>query len=171
MEKRAQISQVFIYIMVLLVVGVLIVVGYKGISSIMNAQCEHQRIVFERSILNFIDEYTDAGSVHEETLKAACNVKEVCFADSDFCPRESSLFSIDSLPAAEVEIRNYLSACTANIFVKAEFTEPLKNVNKFSQKISIPTTSHLECFKARNGNFKLVFTGLGSKVQIESGWN
>jgi len=169
---KAQISQVFTYIMILLVVGVLIVIGYKGIALIMSKQCDHQRIVFERVLMDFIDEYTDAGSVHEETLKAPCGVKEVCFADSDFCPRESSLLTLTGVPDDDVVIQDGISKCTANIFIKAEFTETLRTTTKtFSGKISISGNTHFVCFKSKNSNFKFVFTGLGSKTQIESGWS
>ena len=117
------------------------------------------------SLFGFIDEYSDKGSVHQETLKAPCEVADICFAHSDFCPRASSRFSLQSLPQDDPVVMSNVNDCTANIFIKSDFTQPLG----FSDKLSLEGDP-FQCFKARNGKFKFLFTGLGRKTQIDSGW-
>jgi len=164
LKRKAQISQVFTYLIIILVVGLILIFGYKAVIWITDTHCEQQRISFEKSLLGFIDEYSDYHSIHEETLKAPCDVTEVCFANSSYCPRISSTLSIQGLPDDTV-IRSNVDDCTANIFIKNDFTKALA----FSDKVVLKG-NHYQCFKARNKDFKFLFTGLGRKTMIESGW-
>lgn len=165
LKKKAQISHVFTYLIIILVVGVIAIFGYKSIMTIFKTSCDQESISFKQSLFGFIDEYSDKGSVHQETLKAPCEVSEICFAHSDFCPREASSLSIETLPPDNTVIVSNVDDCTANIFLKSDFTQPMG----FSDKISLKGNS-FQCFKARNGKFRFLFTGLGRKTQIESGW-
>lgn len=173
LKSKAQISQVFTYLVIILVIGVIVVFGYKGIISILDVDCEKQRLAFENSLLGFIDEYSDKGSVHEESLKAPCDIEEVCFLDSNYCPRSSSEITSLDITDAEVDsvIKSSADDCVANIFLKGEFTEVLKSSDGFLEKIVLKKGDFpFECFKARGGEFKFLFKGFGRKTQIESGW-
>lgn len=185
MKRKAQISQVFTYLVIILVVGFIVVFGYKGVMSILKANCEHQSISFKQSLLGFINEYSDKGSVHEELMNAPCKVREVCFADTIYYdvsydpppPLVSSdiitiIASIDDeviYSSVETGRRN---STTYNIFVRTKFTEPLGFSNKvaLNPEGSPPLPPPYKCFNVRNGKFKFLFTGLGRKTQIESGW-
>jgi len=169
--RKAQVSQIFTYIIILLVVGVLVIMGYRGIMSIMKTSCQHQRVLFEKDLLNLIDENTDKGSVHEETLKAPCDVIEICLVNSNHCPdtaREGVL--LDSNNVKDNVTRNAANDCTSNIFFKGQFTEAVGFSNKISLASPDPLLAKIQCFDVRNGEFKFLFTGLGRKTQVESGW-
>lgn len=162
MRKKAQISQVFTYLVIILVVGVIIIFGYKGISWIINTNCEHQRIVFEKSILGFIDEYSNKGSVHEEVLNAPCGVTQVCFVDAVYYSGAVTKPEIqDNVMASSLETQPY-----NNIFIKTKFTEPVG----FSNKVTLrPEDRPYKCFNTTSsGKFRFLFRGLGRKTQIES---
>jgi len=169
--RKAQVSQVFTYIIILLVIGVLVVMGYRGIMSIMKTSCQHERVLFERDLLNFIDENTDKGSVHEETLKAPCDVTEICLVNSNYCPsteRQGAPLGTGT----DAVIRSAADDCTSNVFFKGKFTEAVGFSNKIALAPVPPSTLQptLQCFNVRSGEFKFLFTGLGRKTQIESGW-
>jgi hypothetical protein len=174
--KKSQISQVFTYIASTLVIGLLVIVGYKAIDMMMGKQCEARRAIFEKDLLNFIDEYSDYGSVHEEIIQAPCNTKEICFADAsyfaNYCSGSYPLPSpsIYDFPPDIIDsiITSAVADCKANIFLKREFTETFNNPTKFSDKISL-NGDPFQCFKVTNSQFKLVFSGLGSKTLIEQG--
>lgn len=164
MKRKAQISQVFTYLVIILVVGLIVVFGYKGVMSILKTSCEHQRISFEKSLLGFIDEYSDKGSVHEELLKAPCGVKQVCFVNA-------SLYEPSAIPphitflGNDPVINSSVDDKKQNIFVRTKFTEPIG----FSNKVVLIDDSFFQCFNATSAGFKLLFIGLGRKTQIESG--
>jgi hypothetical protein len=168
--RKSQISQVFTYIASILVIGLLVVFGYKAIAMMMNKQCDAKRVIFEKSLLDFIDQYSDYGSVQEELMKTPCDVKEICFADASYCPYDpySVMPHVSSFPGADSVIIAAVDDCKANIFIKSEFTETLANTKKFSDKITLEGDP-FQCFKVNNGQINLVFSGLGSKIKIEQG--
>jgi len=168
-NAKAQISQVFTYIIIILVVGLIVVFGVRGIIKIMNANCEHQDVLFNKTLMSFIDEYSDRGMVQEESIKAPCDAEEICFADSEYCPRASSTLTLDAIPASENLIRDAVGSCTANVFVKGKFTIPIGFSKKISVNKGIPADS-FQCISVKGGSVKLVFSGLGRQTQIESGW-
>jgi hypothetical protein len=161
---------VFTYIAAILVIGLLVVFGYKAIDMMLSKQCDAKRVLFEKDLLDFIDQYSDYGSVQEELMKAPCNAKEICFANASLCPNDPNNpyyppISNSYYPAADSVITASVEDCKANIFIKSEFTETLMNPTKFSGKIALEGEP-LQCFKVNNGQIRLVFTGLGSKIKI-----
>jgi len=166
LTRKAQTSQAFTYLVIILVVGVLIVFGYKGIEWIMQSQCQSQRALFEKSIISFFDEYVDKGSVHEETLKAPCDVAEVCFIDSQHYEPNAPPLALNFLINDSV-MKSAVDDKAQNVFFKTKFTEPIG----FSNKIALKQDEQpFQCFKSKSGEFKFLFTGLGRKTQVESGW-
>jgi hypothetical protein len=168
MSRKAQMSQVFTSIIVILVVGVLVVFGYKGYVSIINADCERQRAAFEKSLTTYLDEYTNKESVREETLRVPCDVKEVCFADYGYCDGSSMTSTIRANTQDPVVLSSVgdPTGCTANIFLMGEFTETLKFSKKLSERISLPAAAPYDCFKVTNGRIKVVFEGQGRKTLL-----
>ena len=161
MKRKAQISHVFTYLIIILVVGVILIIGYKGINWIITTQCEHQRISFEKSLLGFIDEYSNKGSVHEELMNAPCGVTQVCFIDSIYYSDPVAKPNLqDTVMASSLEDK------THNIFVRTEFTEPIG----FSDKVTLKQEDRpYKCFNAtKEGKFKFLFRGLGRKTRVES---
>ena len=171
--RKAQISQVFTYLIIILVVGLIVILGYKGIISIMNVNCEKQRISFEKDLIGYLEGYSDKGSVHEELLDAPCDVDGVCFVDAGYCSSPPAFIPIAGYGVSDDVIISSVEDCTANIFFMGEFTEVpefLDDSQKFSNKIKVTNSSGINCFKVSNGKFKFLFKGQGRKTQIESGW-
>jgi hypothetical protein len=167
MQRKAQMSQVFTYIIVILVVGVLVVFGYKAFNDIVTTNCEAQRATFERNIIAFLDEYTDKDSVQEETLRAPCGVKQVCFVDYRYCDGVSSAPILPAEAKSDPVVQSSVNDCTANIFLMGEFTETFKFSEKLSDKISLNDTNPYDCFKVTNGRVNIVFVGQGRRTLLE----
>ena len=176
--RKAQISHVFTYIIIILVVGLIVIFGYKSWVSIINVNCDKQRVGFEKGFIGFVEEYSDKGSVHEEVIEAPCDVSKVCIASSRFCDSSNPLSQLIEQVTTDSVIRASVNDCVSNIFLMGEFTEIpkyLDDADKFSKKIALKDEDAspsipFECFEARNGKFKFLFRGLGRKTQIESGW-
>ena len=158
--KRAQINQAFIYIMILLIIGLLAVVGYKSITKLMKTGCDQQKISFENELLKYIDDYSERGSVHEESIPAPCGAIKVCFGDSSQYPGTAQITRVDASEADAV-IKSHFGEGD-NIFVKSEFTEAIG----FSDKIAL-ANGEFQCFNVINGNLRLIFKGQGRKTLIE----
>ena len=140
--------------------------GYKGVNWLLSTHCEQQTIGFEKSILGFVEEYTTYRSVHEETLKAPCGVMAVCFVNSSYCQEDSIDPRLNiNAPDVDATIKSNADDCTANIFIKTDFTKAIGFSNKVVLKDDL-----FQCFPMRNGEFRFLFTGLGRKTLVESGW-
>lgn len=168
--KKSQISQVFTYIAAILVIGLLVIFGYKAINMMLGKQCDAQRAIFEKNMLSLIDEYSDYGSVHEETIRVPCDTNEVCFADASYfagyCSGSFSGSGIGDYTSDSV-ITSAVEDCSANMFLKGGFTEPFNSADKFSDKI-ILDGDPFQCFPVKNQKVTLVFTGTGSRTIISN---
>lgn len=166
--KKSQVSQVFTYIATILVIGLLVIVGYKAIDMMLGKQCEAQRAIFEKDLLNFIEEYSDYRSVHEEIIDVPCNTKEICFADtSHFAPYCDGSYSDPQIEyyTNDQVIISAVADCKANIFLKRDFTETLNNPTKFSDKVRLDGEP-FQCFPVKSQKLELLFTGAGRKTII-----
>ena len=163
--KKAQINQAFTFIMIIIVIGLIVIFGYRGINSIIEMNCQKQRMSFENNLIGFIERYTDKGSVHSEVLKAPCKVKSVCFLNATYCPRAGS--SISPLPFFDPAIKSEAEDCTANIFIVEEFTGSFEySEQTFFKEVALRGPP-FQCFNESSGEFRFLFTGLGRKTLIE----
>jgi len=160
--RRAQMSQAFTYIAIVLLIGLIAVLGFKGISNIMKSSCEQDKIVFVNNMMQFVEDYSDRGSVYEETIKAPCDISELCFVNTSLLGYAIGWGGED---IGDDVIYSGVKSNKSNIFVKGEFTEVIGR----SAKVNVE--SGILCMKSRNGYFKLVFTGTGKNTRIESGWS
>lgn len=132
--------------------------------SILKTQCEHQGISFKQNLLTFIDDYSDKGSVHEETLRTPCGAKEICFVDYAYCGT--------TLPSSVGDVMyESVKDCTHNIFMKTKFTEAVALSDKVALKqdgSSPPIDESYKCFEVRGDQIKFLFMGLGRKTYINS---
>ncbi|MBN2459265.1 hypothetical protein JXB28_03185 [Candidatus Woesearchaeota archaeon] len=176
--RKAQISQVFTYLMAILVVGLIVFVGYKGVAWILNTNCEHGKAAFQKELFQLIDDYSDRGSTRVEMLSAPCDVTKVCFADLSHCENPEQ-----NIPDFEPFIRSSLDEkyrgvvissvydCDniyANIFIVGKTTEPLGYAPKLVLKQDVGNSDYpFKCFEVRSGKIRFLFRGLGRKTQLE----
>jgi hypothetical protein len=157
-NNDAQISQAFVYIAAILIIGAIIVIGFKGLGAIFKTNCEGQSLTFERDLLAFLDEYSDYGTVHEQTIQLPCKAEKICFVDYDELMKGS--VGSDEIMSDPVISSNVIDK-TANIFVKGEFTEKIT----LSNKVAIGNSKVL-CVNASYGRARLVFSGTGKSALI-----
>lgn len=169
LKRKAQISQVFTYLMIIMIVGIIVLVGYKGIAWIMKTNCDQGEASFQKELLELIDEYSDRGSTHMQILSAPCNVIKICLADSRLCDTVGEFGDIyaytDETPEMLV-IRSSVADCDSNVFVLGKVTEPIGYAPKLVLK---DEDAPFKCFDVRSGKFRFLFRGLGRKTQVEVG--
>jgi hypothetical protein len=156
--KKAQISQAFVYIAAVLVIGAIIVLGFKGLGLIFKTNCEGQRLDFERDLESFLDEYSEYGTVQEKTLTLPCKAEKICFVDYEYVKNVGASLQNDQLDP--VMLSNIHDG-TGNVFIKGEFTEKIS----LSNKVAIDNDKVL-CVNASYGKVRLVFSGTGKAALI-----
>lgn len=155
-------SQAFTYIAIVLLIGIIAVLGFKGISSIMKSSCEQDKVVFVKNMIQFVEDYSDRGSVYEETIKAPCDARELCLVNASLLGYAIGWGGED---IGDDVIYSGVKSNKSNIFVKGEFTDVIGR----SAKVNVE--GGMLCLSSRDGYFKLVFTGTGKTTRVESGWN
>ncbi len=156
MKKRGQVSQVFTYITIILVIGAIAIVGARSIMSMFNANCEAKTSDFNRQFTSFVDQYSDLGTVKIESFSAPCDVEEICFISSSAMVQT---YTTDNLVISE-SVREG----TYNVFLNGTFTTPVGKLEKLKTDGDV-----LTCVDVKNGNLKLKFSGQGRETLVEMG--
>ncbi|MCF7901077.1 hypothetical protein K9L67_02510, partial [Candidatus Woesearchaeota archaeon] len=77
--KKAQTHQVFFYIMVIIVVGAVVLIGYSAIGDILKKQCDISKITFKDDMKEKLDSNRNYGYSENKEIKVPCNVETICF--------------------------------------------------------------------------------------------
>jgi hypothetical protein len=157
MRRKAQIQHVFIYILTIVVVGLILLMGYKVIGNTIKQGCEVEHIKFTSQILTLIEKYDAYGSYHTEQLAVPCDYEEICFVDA-------TILGSNTFNSNNALINNSVTAGVhKNIFLVGKTTEPLG----FNQKIVLINKNEPLCFKVISKQFRIAFRGDGENTQIE----
>ena len=154
--KKAQInSQIFIYILALVVVAVIAVIGFKGIASILHHNNQIQLAQFEK---DFKDAVSDNSNWQEVTIKKfrlPLNAVGICFYDS------TKTVTGDLKYQAEI-IKGLISGQGDNNVFIIKQIQPVsgENVEAFHVDNLRLKTKFL-CLDNSNGELKVTMTGLG----------
>ena len=81
-HNKAQINQVFVWIIVALVIGATALFGARSIGGLLQDKCSIDIIRFEDKLRETISLNNDFGSVNLESLSAPCDYRKVCLADA-----------------------------------------------------------------------------------------
>lgn len=156
MSKGQIIGQVFIYITAVVVIGVIALMGYNAITSMVNKSCSVEQVTFKSEIENLIEKYSGYGSVTKKSISAPCGYEEVCFVSakatgSIFCP-ENKLIEGSWSPSIKQNI--YAISKKSTIAVG------------YAKLLSVENITKCTCIKSVNGRFDLTLKGEGSATVV-----
>lgn len=164
MKRKGQMQQVFIYLMTMIIVGLIILIGYKAIGGLINKGCDVEVNTFQKTLESYIVKHSSYGSMHKETLNVPCSYRQICFVDTDDIINSNYKDNSDNL-IIESSVK---SGIEQNIFlVSDKVTVPFG----FMEKIIVGTEDIAYCINNTNGKFYMRFEGLGRRTNISSGVN
>lgn len=102
-SKKAEIHQVFIYLMVIIVVGTLMLVGYKAISGLLVKSCDVQLTDFKTQLRNSLSRNSNYGVSEVKAFRVPCDYEEICFINA-VLPEDPTLFNLDSINYPQIRI-------------------------------------------------------------------
>ena len=162
MKKAQIIGQVFIYILTVVVIGIIVLLGYRAISGIINQGCRVDEVNFKTDIESFISKYSAYGSVNKESMPVPCSYTQVCFVSNDKIINPNGFSMQNKLIEAGVK-----SGVQQNVFLIDNKKMP--KAIAYSEKINAtdqPAYTGYICINPTNGKFNILFTGRGSTVVI-----
>jgi hypothetical protein len=167
---KAQIqSQVFIYILVIIVVGMLLLFGYKGIAGLRQQQCKVQEVTFLTSLQDALQENKAYESSDEKELPAPCTANIACFVDTQFILGTDIIPDITDLgmpPSYYFFVKDSVNShIKRNVFI----LDGKGNLNERSIFLdSVIVDQNVTCLRAVRGSFKIRFEGTGKGTKVMS---
>ncbi len=152
--KKGEVQQVFIYLMVIVVAGAVLLLGYSAVNSIIVKGCDVEKSGFLSQLKRDFTRNERPGSSSLVEIMVPCSYDQVCFVDSGASVSD----------ARDQVIQDNIQAGTGiNIFlVERGFTEP------FASIADLTVTDKVLCVNASAGHFRFWLTGIGrGAVQVD----
>ncbi len=159
-SRKSQIhSQIFIYILSIILVAIIFFYGYKAIDYFINRADEVSDVKFRTDLESAIRIISpDYGSVKRMEFILPNRYSEICFVDSD-------VDSSAEIPEAHIMVRDMVdSGVKENAFFMTDKIEDSVYVG------NIEVEDDYICIKALQGRLRLELKGLGDRAEIKS-WN
>ncbi|MBN2420801.1 hypothetical protein JXB27_00820 [Candidatus Woesearchaeota archaeon] len=179
--KKAEItSQIFIYIMVLIVGGGILLFGYKAIAHFTSTADETMMIKFTNDFKNDIKTLS-YGQQKSETYYVPSFVKQICFKGRSLPADEAQSYVQDEISYQSgrnkdysyVQIENSISQdLKENVYFYPKGTPFFSgkdiDLDEASRQPPVRRSETLEfaCFDVIGGSFKIVMNGQGSSVLL-----
>lgn len=165
-SKKGQISQIFIYISAILVIGFIVLFGYKMIGKVLNQKCSVEEQDFMLSVNGFVDQNIRYGSRDEGVLPVACDYELLCFVDANVVgtnnwekPIDTNSAYYDIEPA--IMIANAQDNISYNVYLYKRGTEDIAYPVAFDKRIHITGEDSVLCMTPTAGSFRFMIEGLG----------
>lgn len=168
MRRKAQIQQVFVYLMAMLVIGFLVLFGYRMINKLLDQKCDLEDNTLITRITQDIDKSTRFASRTKIELNKPCDYNELCIVDKDMFVPGNQLPSIYEVThpliwantADDIKYNIYLRQPNGDTF-------PLLYDERIHTDID-GTKDNITCVKVQNGQFTFWLEGLGKQGVLAS---
>ncbi len=162
--RRAQINQVFIFIMALLIIGVIVLVFSKSLLGILGDKCVADSVRFKENVIRSVALNNDYGSVHNMELFTPCDYHTLCLVDSRAIgsPLEG-VFPGETIIKDSVE-----DGVLTNVFlIKGENeVRPVAYISQLHLYTAEETPVLVLCNVTKGGKFKLITRGEGRTTLV-----
>ncbi|MBD3209339.1 hypothetical protein GF367_02885 [Candidatus Woesearchaeota archaeon] len=172
MTRRAQVQQVFVYLSAILVIGFVVLFGYRMVDKILDQQCEVSEHSFMGSLEDAIDRNVHAQSVTDVAVPAPCKYQQLCFVDARVVEGSSTFNNIDnSLKATNAVMwGNAMDDIEWNVYllIPGKETKPIMfddRITTTEKPIGTAEKAHL-CINASLGEFVFWVKGKGDGVYL-----
>jgi|GEM_PF-1908995 len=154
--NKAQIqSQVFIYILTAVIIGLTILFGYKALSGTQKMASEAELVKFKSDIANDI-KALDYGRTVEYYVNVPLGY-EVCFVSGDVYDIHLSDKTMENF------LKNAYSSTGKNLFLINKKTKSVTTIETNSLTIKGPRDSSLLCFDSPT---KILLDNIGKTVEV-----
>jgi len=151
--RKAQISQVFVYILAIIVFSLVLLFGYKSIKGLISQSEKVDYIHFKTKLESTIKR-VDYGDIIIEEFTIPKGYNDVCFIDLKRSGNTNNVIIDDS----------WTNGVDANVFLVASQND----VDSFytdKDKLSVPAPNYV-CIPVTQGRIKVNFEGIGKEVQV-----
>lgn len=162
MRKAQTISQVFIYILTIIIFGVILLYGYNSIRNMSQRADQVLLIQLKKEMVNAIEK-TDYGSVTKQELSLPGRFNEICFIDLDYSnPSITDICDSGHPDYQPLVCDSWEDKAPENMFlIKDKATIESHDIGNI--KIGSP---YYDCIKAVQGKVTIKLEGKGKYVEL-----
>lgn len=158
MGARAQMQQVFLFLMAAIVIVATIFLGMRLFGSVSGTACDASDADFRTSLRTELDQSATYGSRRTISIDAPCDTERVCFVDATLIAGSASLgFTSDDATMTAI-VRNGVQT---NIFLRKE-----QGMMEAGYDERIVVAGGYACAAPENGQVSFRTEGLGRFVRI-----
>lgn len=163
MNHKAAIKQVFTFLMVAILIGLVFLFGIKAISGIMKDTCDADEALFSKQINEFVNKYNTYGSDREEKMVLPCEHSFVCFVDKDIIGTSISIAANPGIVSNPMINQSILGNVSYNIFlIKDNVATPVG----YSDKLIVGGGYNYLCMQPTGNKVAIRFIGKGRTTEI-----
>jgi len=168
-KKGFEASQMFVYILSIVVVGLVLLFGTRAIMGWKEDIRKVNYVQFKTDLKNVIEDVAaDYGSVKQKSFNIPGEYKRVCFADIKYPMSAGGDLIIDGVNYPEIKDAWTDDPPTANIFL---LDESSAQESFLDDRIQIEINDnlndfHIICIPRESGKLKVRLEGLGRSVKI-----
>jgi len=161
-------SEIFTYILMMLVVSLILIFGYKGINYLKKGSDDVVKYDLINSIQSTMKETSSYGSVREETFEVPKGVAEVCFIGWNEVPPldfDASKYPVISFEwnaewGVQIPTKNFF------LYKEPDDSEGFFLGEKDKKRSYFNVAGKWKCIKTINNAVKIKMEGRGDKVEI-----
>jgi len=149
--KTAQATRMLIYVMTIVIVGLVLVFGYRAIAAITNTGEKASLLTFKNDFTNAVAQGSSYGRIGVQDFVVGGGYKQLCLASLD----------APELAFSHQLVRDAIRSGTAdNAFLTTDsIIEPF-TVNR------VDVEGGGQCFPVQNGRVRLRFEGKGDRTKV-----
>lgn len=160
--RKAQAEKVFMYAVTLIIVGMILIFGYKGIMQLVKTQESATDAKFKNDIRNKIDTGSAYGRISTEDFETSVKYRSICFVAEENPANLNTQFLGDYPWGADV------AESKDNVFLyDGQSIDPFKvdtfEIDEDSEYAYGPDAL---CVPIQNGRFSIRIEGLGDRTLI-----
>ncbi|MBN1275148.1 hypothetical protein JXA12_02555 [Candidatus Woesearchaeota archaeon] len=165
--RKAQLQQMFIYIMAIIVIGFLVLVGYRAIDDLLQRKCNVEMQQFVLAVDRSLDHSSGYGTVKKAVINAPCSYARVCFVDTIYVKEGKQILSQHETHYPIISL-NTKDKIAYNIYLieptgSANLTFPLTYDDRIRTDEGEVTGDELLCIDQAGGSFSFWLEGRGKE--------
>ena len=160
--KKSQIqAQVFVYVLAMMVMGMVLLYGYRSIDTMQERAKQVDILALKNSVITSIEKVSnDYGTVRAPTFSIPKEYTEICFIDISNSPAEDGLKSEHPLIYEAWEDES------ANVFIIKDLVDESFMVGDEDNSLIDIADPNYICFEIKNSKVKVRLEGIGGKAQL-----
>ena len=166
--KKAQLQQVFTFILVAIVIITTLFFGIRMIGVITTSSCEAQIQTFSDRLEELTTSYTTRGTQQTTALRTPCGAQTICYFPAtdvnlgDDPPGVSA--GVVAQLQSSAELGTGSNTAPANVFIVEDNT--IREIGLFERITT--DDNQIMCTQQSGGRFQLLFVGDGRQVSVSS---